>query len=57
MEVLKLSYEVNKLGDIVEERGRLLSDIGIEPSQSDDKKLGEQLGKVVGLLTALRRDN
>ncbi|CDH10666.1 related to Syntaxin-8 [Zygosaccharomyces bailii ISA1307] len=51
MEALQLSYELDKLGDIVEERKRLVTVLKIEPSANDNIKLKKQLSKTLDLLT------
>lgn len=54
MEALQLSYELDKLGDIVEERKRLVTVLKIEPSANDNIKLKKQLSKTLDLLTESR---
>lgn len=51
MEALQLSYELDKLGDIVEERKRLVDVLKIEPSTNDNLRLKKQLSKAIDLLT------
>lgn len=50
MENLKLSYELDRLNDIVEERHRLISVLGINPSTRDNVNLKKQLSKTLDLL-------
>lgn len=47
---LKISYELGKLKDIVEERHRLVVDLGVAPSKSDSISLKQQLNAVLELL-------
>lgn len=47
---LKVSYELDKLKDIVEERHRLVADLGMAPSKSDSVALKQQLNTVLELL-------
>ena len=46
---LRISYEINKLADIIEERNRLVDIIGITPSENDTNKLKIQIRKVLAL--------
>lgn len=50
MDDLKLSYELDKLNDIVEERIRLITVLGIKPSSRDNVSLKKQLSKTLDLL-------
>lgn len=50
MSDLKLSYELDKLDDIVEERIRLSTVLGIQPSSRDNASLKKQLSKVLDQL-------
>ncbi|KAL3233423.1 Syntaxin-8 [Nakaseomyces bracarensis] len=50
MSILKVSYELDKLRDIVEERQRLVEELGMEPSNSDSVMLKQQLSIVLELL-------
>lgn len=50
MDSLKLSYELDRLEDIVEERVRLTSVLKIQPSSKDNVSLKQQLSKTLDLL-------
>ncbi|CAR27746.1 hypothetical protein ZYGR_0N02320 [Zygosaccharomyces rouxii] len=50
MESLQLSYELDRLVDIVEERKRLVTVLKIEPSNNDNVNLKKQLNKVLDSL-------
>lgn len=50
MESLQLSYELDKLVDIVEERKRLVTQLKIGPSVNDNVTLKKQLNKVLDSL-------
>lgn len=50
MENLKLSYELDRLNDVVEERVRLVTALGIQPSTKDNVNLKKQLSKTLDIL-------
>lgn len=50
---LKVSYELDKLKDIVEERTRLIDELSMEPSKSDTISLKSQLSTVLDLLNSV----
>lgn len=50
MELLRLSYEVERLCDIIEERSRLVSVLKIAPSKNDTMALKKQLNETLDLL-------
>lgn len=50
MDNLKLSYELDRLEDLVEERVRLTSVLKIQPSSKDNINLKQQLDKILELL-------
>lgn len=50
MEHLKLSYELDRLNDVVEERVRLITALGIQPSTKDNVILKKQLSKTLDIL-------
>lgn len=47
MESLQLSYELERLVDIIEERKRLITVLKIEPSSNDNVSLKKQLNKIL----------
>ncbi|SMN21483.1 similar to Saccharomyces cerevisiae YAL014C SYN8 Endosomal SNARE related to mammalian syntaxin 8 [Maudiozyma saulgeensis] len=53
MDVLKLTYETEKLADIVEERNRLIQTVRISPSANDNEKLIQQVQKTYRLVNSL----
>ncbi|CCF60423.1 hypothetical protein KAFR_0K00680 [Kazachstania africana CBS 2517] len=55
MELLKLSYEIERLGDIVDERKRLVEALNIRPSSNDNVILKTQMDKILGLLQELAK--
>lgn len=54
MESLQLSYELERLVDIIEERKRLVTVLKIEPSSNDNLSLKKQLNKVLDSLNEAR---
>lgn len=50
MEHLKLSYELDRLNDVVEERVRLITALGIQPSRKDNVILKKQLSTTLDIL-------
>ncbi|KOH01380.1 syntaxin [Saccharomyces eubayanus] len=47
MDVLKLGYELDQLSDLVEERTRLVSVLGLAPTANDNVALKRQLGSIL----------
>lgn len=56
-DLLRVSYEINKLSDIIEERNRLVDIIGISPSDNDTNKLRSQIRKVLALFGKIIDDD
>ncbi|GCE97586.1 hypothetical protein ZYGM_003943 [Zygosaccharomyces mellis] len=56
MESLQLSYDLDRLVDIVEERRRLVTVLKIEPSSSDNFSLKKQLNKVLDSLNDAKQN-
>lgn len=57
MDDLKLSYEIDKLDDIVEERTRLITVLGIQPSSRDNVSLKKQLSRTLDQLNESSNDD
>lgn len=53
MEALKLSYEIDRLCDLIEERTRLVSVLKIQPSAKDNVELKKHLNSTLDLLQEL----
>ncbi|AGO12829.1 AaceriACR275Wp [[Ashbya] aceris (nom. inval.)] len=54
--ILELSYEIDKLRNLVDERSRLVEVLKIQPSTNDNAQLKKHLNKVLGMLRELSKD-
>ncbi|AEY95793.1 FACR275Wp [Eremothecium gossypii FDAG1] len=54
--ILELSYEIDKLRNLVDERSRLVEVLKIQPSANDNIQLKKHLNKVLGMLRELSKD-